>query len=81
MFGLEELTVFLEGNKRSIDSQRQLHGQLWWYDRGDDEDTVEQEFAFSHSPFQSYLSAIITYHSRQLTLDPDVGTCGNGENE
>ena len=24
---------------------------------------------------------MITYHSRQLTLDPDVGTCGNGENE
>jgi hypothetical protein len=37
-----ELTIFLQGNKRSVDSQRKLHRQLRGYDRGDDENTVKQ---------------------------------------
>jgi hypothetical protein len=76
-----KLTIFLQSDQRSIDGQRKLHGEFWGYDRGDDQDTVKQQLSLCHSPLQSYSSASSERHEAQLTLNPDVGTGGNGKDE
>ena len=61
------LTVFLQRDQGSVDSQGQLHGQLWRDNRCDDEDTVQQQLSLGHASLQSSC--------------PDIGARCDGEDE
>jgi hypothetical protein len=64
------------------EAQQGKHWQLWWNDRGDDQNTVQQEFTLCHSSLQSYSSAFtLDSEERKLTFNPDIGTGGNSEDE
>ena len=49
-----ELTIFLQSYERRINCEGQFHGEFGRHNRGNDEDTIQQELALGHSAFQAY---------------------------
>lgn len=77
-------TKLRERNKRCVDCEGQLHGQLRRNDAGDDEDTVKQKLPFLHLSFDTchtWLSDSKYNQKKILTFDPDIPARSDSEDQ